>query len=225
MGASLRGSKIKVFPFAFRQITEGVGSEAGAMEGLNVVALASEHATDLMVAAFGEGEGGGAWAVDFEVGGEARFGFAAEHEVAAGEGFDQSWIEVFVDCDLVGFCEIGFGGGVAVDEWTLVGNEDKACGVFVETTDGSNNGFAVEPGFREEFVDIGAFCFAMGATVVEGFVKHDEEAVGVVEGLTIDGDGGGVSFLIGTSGGDAVDVNASFADPGGGLAAGAVAEG
>lgn len=190
-----------------------------------MVALAGEHAADLVVAAFGEGEGGGAGSGDFEVGGEARFGFAAEDEVAAGEGFDDSGVEVFVDSDLIGFSEVGFGRGVAVDKGALVGDENEAGGVFVEAADGGDGGFAVEPGLGEEFVYVGAFGFAVGAAVVEGFVEHGEEAVGMVEGFAVDGDRGGVGFLIGAGGGDAVDVDAAFADPGGGFAAGAVAEG
>lgn len=159
------------------------------------------------------------------MGGKAGFGFAAEDEVASGEGFDQSGVEIFVDSDFVGFFEVGFGRGVAVDERALVGDEDEAGGVFVEAADGGDGGFAVEPGLGKEFVDIGTFGFAVGAAVVEGFVEHGEEAVGVVEGFAVDGDRGGVGFLIGAGGGDAIDVDAAFADPGGGFAASAVAEG
>lgn len=190
-----------------------------------MVALAGEHAAHLMVAAFGEREGGISGACDFEVSGQAGFGFAAEDEVAAGESFDQSGVEIFVDSDLIGFFEIGFGRGVAVYEGALVGDEDEAGGVFVETTDGSDGGFAVEPGFGKEFVDVGTFGFAVGAAVAEGFVEHDEQAVGVIEGLSVNGDGDGVGFLIGACGGNAIDVNAAFANPGGGFASGAVAKG
>ena len=51
-------SEIEVFPFAFGEVVEGVGAEAGAVEGFDVVALTGEHAANLVVAAFGEGEGG-----------------------------------------------------------------------------------------------------------------------------------------------------------------------
>lgn len=105
----LRSSKIEIFPFAFGEVVEGVGAEAGAVEGFDVVALAGEHAADLVVATFREGEGGASGPGDFEVGGETRLGFAAEDEVAAGEGVDEDWVEVSVDGDFVGFFEVGFG--------------------------------------------------------------------------------------------------------------------
>lgn len=57
-----------------------------------------------------------------------------------------------------------------MDEGALVGDEDEASGVFVEATDGGDGGFAIQPGFGEEFVDVGAFGFAVGAAVVEGLV-------------------------------------------------------
>lgn len=207
------------------EIAEGVGTEAGAVEGFDVPALAGEHAADLVVAAFGEGEGGGAGAGDFKTCGEAGFGLAAEDEIAPGEDSDEGGVEVFVQSDLVGFLEVGLGGGVAMDEGALIGDEEETAGVLVEAADGGDGGFAVEPGIGEEFVDVGAFGVAVGAAVADGFVEHDEEAVGRVEGPAVEGDTGVIGFLVGTQGGDTVDEDTAFSDPGGGLAAGAVAEG
>ena len=214
-----------MLPLAHREISEGVGAEAGAVQAFDVPTLTGKHPANLMVATFGEGEGGAAGAGDFEVGGEAGLGLAAEDEVAAGEGFDENGVKVLVHGDLVGFFGVGFGGGVAMDEGALVGDENQAAGFFVEAADRGDGGFAVEPGIGQKLIDVLAFGLAVGAAVTDGFVQHDENAVGGVERVAVDGDLRGVGLLIGAGSNDAVNVDAPFTDPGGGFTSAAIAEG
>ena len=60
-----------MLPLAHREISEGVGAEAGAVQAFDVPTLTGKHPAHLVVATFGEGEGGAAGAGDFEVGGQA----------------------------------------------------------------------------------------------------------------------------------------------------------
>jgi hypothetical protein len=189
-----------------------------------VPALTGEHAADLVVAAFAENEGGAAGAGDVEFCGQAGRGLAAKHDFASGKNVNESGVEVPIHGDRVGFFEVGFGRGETVEERSIVGDQQKAAGILVEAADAGGGWFAILPAIREQIVNGGAFCLAVGAGVAHGFVQHDEETLGSLQGLAVDGDGGGVGLLVNPGGGDALDGDAAFADPGGGLAAGAVAE-
>lgn len=187
--------------------------------------LAGKHAAHLMVAALGEGERRTARAGDLQAGGQAGLGLVAQDEVATREDFDQFGVQVFVHGDFVDLERVGLGGGVAVDEVALVGDENQAAGFLVQPSHAGDDGVAVQPGFREQFVDVRALGLAVGATVADGFVEHGEDAVGRLKRFAIDGDKGGVGFLVGAGGGHASDGDATFTDPGGGFATGAITEG
>lgn len=201
-----------------------VGAEVGAVEGGDFVTLAGEHAAHLMIATFGEGEGGGGGAGEDQLGGEAGFGLAAEHDGAAGEDGDEGGVELSVHGDFIGLFKVGLWRGVAVDEGALIGDEQEAAGFFVETADAGDGGMAVEPLIGQQFVDVAAFGLAVGATVAGGFVQHDQQAVRGLQRLLIKGDVEGIGFLIDSGGDLAINVDAAFADVGGDVAAGAVTE-
>jgi hypothetical protein len=209
---------------AGREVGEGEVAEGGAVEGEDFAALAGEHAADLMVAAFGEGELGGTGIEDTELGGKAGIFFAGEEERAAGEEFDEAGWHVAGERGAVEFGDFVLGRGEAVDEGALVGEEEEAAGVFVEAADAGDLGIAGAPAGREEAVDVGAFAFVVGADEAEGFVEEEKEFVGVVGGLAVDEDIGGVG--LGAEIGDDFSLHGDAAgfDPVAGFAAGAVAE-
>lgn len=66
-----------------------------------MASVGGEHAADLMIAAFGDEEGGGAGGRDGQRGRAAGFGFAAEDERACGEDGGEVRREIVIDRDLV----------------------------------------------------------------------------------------------------------------------------
>jgi len=105
-------------------------------------ALGVEHAADLAVFAFVEGEF------------EPRFFFAGAEEAgllgaedftafgfdAAFEGVEEVGVGEGGDLDVVGFVEVGGGVGDAGAPFGIVGEEEEAFAGFVEAADGSEPG-------------------------------------------------------------------------------------
>lgn len=208
------------------EVVEGEVAEGGAVEGFDVEALGGEHAADLVVFAFDEGELGSAGIEEAECGRSAGGFLAFELKGAGGEEGDERGVEVAVDRGAIDFGDLVFGAGEAVDEGGLVGEEEEAAGVLVETADAGDDGVAGAPTLGEEFVDEGAFAFVVRAGESGGLVEQEEEAVGMVGGLAVDEHGGAgeVDLLAGIGGGGTIDGDAAGLDPGAGVAAGAVAE-
>ncbi len=194
------------------------------MEGEDGGAGGGEHAADLVVAAFGEGEIGFAGGEEFEDRGGAGGVFVVELERAAGEKRDELGGQIAVEGGAVGFGDFVFGRGEAVDELGLVGEEEETGGVLVEAADGGDLRVAAAPAVGEERVDIGAFAFVVGADETEGFVEEEKKAVGVIERLAVDEDVGGRGFLGDVAGRFAAERDGTGGDPVAGFAAGAVAE-
>ena len=111
-----------------------------------------------------------------------------------------------------------------MDERTLIREEEQAGGVFIETADAGDLGIARAPAGRKEAVNVGAFALVVRADKAEGFVKEEEQAVGMIERLAVDKDIGWVCFGAGVVGDFSFHGDAAGLDPVAGFAAGAVAE-
>ena len=203
---------------------EGEGAEAFAVEREDLGAGGGEHAADLVIAALGEGELSLARGKQREMRGGAEEFLAGEEQRAAGEERDEIGREIGVDGGAIDLGDFVLRRGEAMHERGLVGEEEEAGGVFVEAADGGDDGIAAAPARREERVDVGAFAFVVGADEAEGFVEQEQEAVGMIERLAVDANGGGRGFLRGIVGGGVVHVDAAVVEPAAGFAAGAVTE-
>lgn len=199
-------------------------AEGDAVEGEDRGAGGGEHATDLVVATLGEREEGFAGREEFERRGRAGLVFALEENRAAGEELNRVFGYVAIERRAVGFGDFVLGRGEAMNELRLVGEEEEPGSVFVEATDGGDLRIATAPANGEQRVDVGAFAFVVGADETEGFVQEKKEAVGVVEGLVVDLDVGGVRFLRDVASGFAADRDGAGGNPVAGFAAGAIAE-
>ena len=194
------------------------------MESGDGKVVGGEHAADLVVAAFEEADGCGARAGEGEGGGAAGFGFAVEEERAGGEDRDESWWDVSVDGDLVGFGGFVAWGGPAVDVGAVVGEEDEPAGFLIETADGFGWRLAAHPCGWEDVVDERGLGGVVGAGDAGGFMVGEEHARGEFEGFAVDEDGDWVDAFFGTVDDDACGGEALGVEPGGGFAAAAEAE-
>ena len=206
------------------EVVEGQVAEGETVEGEDLAALAGEHAADLVEASLGEHEFGCMGIQDTKRGGEAGFFFAGEKQGAGGEEVGEAGGELAIDGGAVMFGDLVFWGGEAVDERGLIGEQEEAGGVFIETADAGDLGIARAPAGREEAVNIGAFALVVGADEAGGFVKKEEKAVGMVERLAVDEDVGSVGLGAGIVGDFSADGNAAGVDPVARFTAGAVAE-
>jgi hypothetical protein len=111
-----------------------------------------------------------------------------------------------------------------MDERRLIGEEQKAARVFVESTDAGHAWIPVAPALGEESVNVGALAFVVRTNQAERLVDEQEQAVGVIEGLAINADVGGVRLLRNISGDLASCRHTTGLDPIAGLATTAVAE-
>ena len=209
-------------PFALRDVGNVEIAEAFAVEGFDVPTLGGEHAPDLMVFAFNEGEFGDAGGANDQFGGCAGGFLALELKRAGGEEGDEGLVQVAIDGGAVDLVDLVFGRGEAVNELGLVGEQDRPAGVFIESADGRDDGVAGAPARGEETVDRGAFADFVGADEAKGFVEQKEDTVEVVEGFAIDEHAGGMGLGGGVAGGNIVDGEPAIADPTAGIAAGAV---
>jgi hypothetical protein len=152
-----------------------------------VVSGGGEHAADLMVAAFVEGDEGFGFAKGFELGGEEGFGFAVEHEFAGSEEGFLVALERAVEGGVIGFEAAGFRVDDAVEEFSVIGHEEESGGVLVEAADGAEDGISSREARGEEVVDDGAGVVE-AAGVAIGFVEHEGERSGRVEGFAAEED-------------------------------------
>ena len=95
-------------------------ADGRAVEGGYRAAVGCEHAADLMVAALGDEESGGAGGRDGQRGWAAGFGFAAEDEGTRGEDGGEVLGEIVIDGDFVRLGGFVARGSPAVDEGAVV---------------------------------------------------------------------------------------------------------
>jgi len=120
--------------------------------------------------------------------GATGFTFPVEQKVAGGKFRDELFANWKIGGDVIALVDVVFGGGPAMIDWSLVGEEEDASGVFVETPDGFNPWIAVEPTRREELVDGRALTGFMRADETGGFVQQDEKTLRMIERFVIDED-------------------------------------
>lgn len=153
-----------------------------------------EHAFDLMILSLGEDEAGVIRIEDIELGRLAELGFAFEEQGAAVKDVDESGVEGGIDGHGVAFFDVLGGGGPAVIELPVVGEEKDAGRVPIEPADGLDTRVAAQPLLGKEGVYTGAFTGIVGADVIDGLVEQDEESLWVVEGIPVDANEGGIDF-------------------------------
>ena len=189
-----------------------------------------EHAADLAIAAFDQGDfvpGVGGVFVELDFGGRGFYAaVVVESDVdagaEAGEGF---FVGAAADFDEVFFGDVRAGFGEFLGERAVVGEKEETFAGVVEAADGID-AFGER---AEELHDGGAaFGVADGGDVAFGLVKHEvEEALGGLDGFAVNGDGVGVGIGFGAEFGDdlAVEGDAAGGDDFFGFAAGGDAGG
>jgi len=189
-----------------------------------------EHAADLTVAAFDEGDfvpGVGGVFVELDFGGRGFYAaIVVEGDVdATAEASEGFFVGTATDLDEIFFGDVGAGFGEFLGEGAVVGEEEKAFARVVEAPDGIDT-------FRERAEELhdggAAFGVADGGDVAFGFVEHEiEKALGGFDGFAVDGDGVGFGIGFGAEFGDdlAVEGDAAGRDDFFGFAAGGHASG
>jgi len=141
--------KGQLAPFALRDVGDVEIAEAFAVEGFDVPTLGGEHAPHLVVFAFDEGEFGDAGSTNDQFGGGAGEFLALELKRAGGEERDEGLVQVAIDGGAVDLVDLVLGRGEAVDEFGLVGEQDRTAGVFIEPADGRDDGVTGAPASGE----------------------------------------------------------------------------
>lgn len=168
------------------KIAEGERTESRAMKGEHFASLAREHAAHLVVFAFGEDKFGFTRVSHRQRGGRAGLFFVFERKGAAGEEFVESGGWLAIEGRVIRFGDFVLRRGEPVDELALIGEEQQAAGVFVESADRGDHGIARPPTFREQRIDIGSVAFFVRTDQAERFIEDQEEPVGMIKWLAID---------------------------------------
>jgi len=156
------------------------------MKGEHFASLAREHAAHLVVFAFGEDELGFTRVAHRQRGGRAGLFFVFERKGAAGEEIGESGGRLAIEGRVIRFGDFVLRRGEPVDELALIGEEQQAAGVFVESADRGDHGIARAPAFWEQRIDIGSVAFFVRTDQPERLVQEQEKPVGMIEWLTID---------------------------------------
>jgi len=189
-----------------------------------------EHAADLAVAAFDEGDfvpGVGGVFVELDFGGRGFYAaVVVERDVdATAESSEGFFVGAAADFHQIFFGDVGAGFGEFLGEGAVVGEEEEAFAGVVEAAHGIDT-------FRERAEKLhdggAAFGIADGGDVAFGLVEHEiNRALSGLDGFAVDGDGIGVGIGFGAEFGDdlAVEGDAAGGDDFFGFAAGGDAGG
>lgn len=142
----------------------------GAVKREHFIALAREHAPHLMIASLGENEFGRSGVYDTQLRRQAGGRFAGQQQIAAREKRAEFGAQLAVKRGAVGLRDFVLWRSELVHERGLVGEEQQAARIFVETTDARDLGVALAPACGKQAVDVWAFVFVVGADEAGGFV-------------------------------------------------------
>lgn len=92
-----------------------------------------------------------------------------------------------IEDGVVDFEAVRLGVDDLVEQFAVVGEQEEACGVLIESADGIDAGFAMGEAFGEEVVDGRAWILG-AAGVVLGLVEDDDEWPLGVERFTAEAD-------------------------------------
>lgn len=206
--------------FLARQVAGLTGLEGGefektdadALEFLNEETEVLEHHADLVLASFGElylVPGVGRAREDLESGG---LGTDPEKGDAGAELLDLFFRQSAIGLDDVGFDDIGAFVHDGIGEVAIIGKQQEAFGVIIETADGVN---ALLDALEVVGDGGAALGVAHGGDDAVGLVHGEvEEMAGRVEEFAVDLDviGGEVGFGAESGDGLAIDANAALED-------------
>lgn len=147
-----------------------------------------EHPPYLMVSPLGDLQGDVRIITYGKLCREAGAFFAIEDQRPRGEDLPFAPFQRSFQCRFVDFSNVVARGGEAVEERSVVGEEEQSARLFVEPSDGGEFGITKAPTRGEEIIDESPFPIIVGADQSERFVHQDDHPHRGIEGFAVEED-------------------------------------